>query len=153
MREGSTPNASGQLHLEHFICVRLRDVTRRSSAAVLVFQGGGGTCGGTVPPVPALRRNKGNLNALFFYLMYTAVKSSRDTVPHIKRRAVKFTEKRHVSGLGGCGGLLQEASVVLQRCVGVSLSLFYCLLFLVRSPLYTVEHEATWSHRRTQRAW
>lgn len=33
---------------------------------------------------------------MLFYFMYTAVKSSRATVAHIKLRAVKFAERRHV---------------------------------------------------------
>lgn len=33
---------------------------------------------------------------MLFYFMYTAVKSSRATVAHIKVRAVKFTEKARV---------------------------------------------------------
>lgn len=33
---------------------------------------------------------------MLFYFMYTAVKSSRATVAHIKLRAVKFREKARV---------------------------------------------------------
>lgn len=80
---------------------------------------------------------------MLFYFMYSAVKSSRATVAHIKLRAVKFTERRHVSGLRGmvylCW-LLQEASYLSFSYSAQSS--FYSLVkpnaYLVSLLLYTV---------------